>query len=175
MKKDILYALACLSFTTMIGGAVYEHLCVVPQWTAAPPLSLSMFQGSFGLKPEVFWKMIHPVTLLLFVLTLVLHWSSDRKRALLTTLGAYLFILVITAIYFVPELLSITNTTFVQEVDANLATRAAAWENWSLLRLAVLFLLAINLFLGLAKPNHLLPDANTTPQRKQSPRSLETA
>jgi hypothetical protein len=41
MKKDLLYALTCLAFAIIIGGAVYEHLNVVPQWAAAPPVSLS--------------------------------------------------------------------------------------------------------------------------------------
>lgn len=30
MKKDILYAVTCLAFTIIIGGAVYEQLNVVP-------------------------------------------------------------------------------------------------------------------------------------------------
>jgi hypothetical protein len=60
MKKDLIYALTCLCFTIMIGGAVYEHLNIVPQWSAAPPLSLSMFQGEYGLKPGTFWMVIHP-------------------------------------------------------------------------------------------------------------------
>ena len=59
MKKDIIYSIACLSFAIIIGGAVYEHLNVVPQWSAAPPVSLSMFQGEYGLKPDLFWKIIH--------------------------------------------------------------------------------------------------------------------
>lgn len=157
----------------MIGGAVYEHLCVVPKWSAAPPLSLSMFQGDYGLKPEVFWKMIHPVTLLLFGLTLVTHWKTGRKKSLLTVLSCYLLILVITAIYFVPELLSITTTAFAQDVDADLTSRALAWERWSLLRLAVLFFLAVKLFLGLAKPGHLPAGSGIAP-RKPLPQQMET-
>ena len=39
MKKDIIYSIACLSFAIIIGGAVYEHLNVVPQWAAAPPVN----------------------------------------------------------------------------------------------------------------------------------------
>ncbi|HEX2533417.1 MAG TPA: hypothetical protein VHK69_06760, partial [Chitinophagaceae bacterium] len=80
MKQNLLYAFTCLSFATVIGGAVYEHMNIVPTWAAAPPVSLSMFQGEHGLKPEHFWKFIHPLTLLLFLGTLAAHWKSARRK-----------------------------------------------------------------------------------------------
>src|SRR5688572_615361 len=120
MKKDIIYAISCLSFAIIIGGAVYEHLNVVPQWAAAPPVSLSMFQGEYGLKPDLFWKMIHPVTILLFTVTLIIHWKSDRRKPLSIVFISYAAILTITAIYFVPELISITTSTFTPVADPGL-------------------------------------------------------
>src|SRR5687768_2541727 len=101
MNKNLLYSITCLAFIIIIGGAVYEHLNVVPTWAAAPPVSLSMFQGEYGLKPELFWKIIHPVNLLLFTLTLIFHWKSERRKHILPVLSVYVLILVITAIYFV--------------------------------------------------------------------------
>jgi hypothetical protein len=153
MKKDIIYAISCLSFAIIIGGAVYEHLNVVPQWAAAPPVSLSMFQGEYGLKPDLFWKMIHPVTILLFTITLIIHWKSDRRKPLSIVFISYAIILVITAIYFVPELISITTSTFTPVADPGLTKRASLWETLSLVRLGVLVILAIILFTGLTKAN----------------------
>jgi hypothetical protein len=153
MKKDILYAVSCLAFAIIIGGAVYEHLNVVPKWAAGPPATLSMFQGEHGLKPELFWMTIHPVNLLLFILTLTLHWKSDRRKNLLIVLASYIAILVITSIYFVPELISITTTAMSSNPDAGLTERAKLWELLSLVRLGVLVVLSIVLFTGLAKSN----------------------
>lgn len=152
MKKDLFYALTCLCFTIVIGGAVYEHLAVVPKWSAAPPLSLSMFQGQYGLKPEVFWKLIHPVNLVLFLLALALHWKTARKNTLAGVFVLYIAILAITRVYFVPELLSIITTPFSETVDPALTNRSAWWEALSLVRLGVLLVMAVFLFLGLAKP-----------------------
>jgi hypothetical protein len=151
MKKDILYSITCLAFIIVIGGAVYEHLNMVPTWSAAPPASLSMFQGKYGLNPELFWKLVHPVNLLLFIITLIVHWRSDRRKNILIVLTSYALILVITFMYFVPELLSITKTVFSDTVDADLTRRAGLWEKLSIARLLVLIVLSIILLLGLTK------------------------
>lgn len=151
MQKDLFYSISCLAFAIVIGGAVYEHLNVVPTWAAAPPTSLSMFQGEYGLKPELFWMIIHPVNLLLFIVTLVMHWRSTRRKNLLIVLSAYVAILIITSIYFVPELISIITTAYSPTPDAELTRRAKLWEILSIIRLVVLVVLSIILFLGLTK------------------------
>lgn len=150
-SKDILYALACLCFAVIIGGAVYEHLAMVPRWSAGPPASLSMFQGEYGLNPGAFWTFIHPVTLLVIVATLILFWKSTRRKNILMPTVGYLVILAITAIYFVPELMEITGTAFSATIDPSLTDRANLWELLSIIRLFVLIVLAMVLFLGLTK------------------------
>ena len=164
----MLYAACCLLFTIIIGGAVYEHMAVVPQWAAAPPLSLSMFQGEYGLKAEVFWKTIHPINLIFFVLTLATHWRTARRKNIVIVLTTYLLILVITAIYFVPELISITTTPYTSNIDAELIKRSSLWEVLSLIRLAVLCLLAIVLLTGLTKSSERIAIA----KRKTKARNL---
>lgn len=149
--KDIIYSLSCLCFTVIIGGAVYEHLAVVPRWSTAPPASLSMFQGDYGLDPGAFWTLIHPVALLLIVATLILFWKSTRRKNILIALSGYLVILAVTAIYFVPELMEITGTAFSATIDPSLTNRANLWELLSIVRLFVLLVLAMVLFLGLTK------------------------
>jgi hypothetical protein len=155
MKKDILYSISCLAFAIIIGGAVYEHLNVVPVWSAEPPVSLSMFQGEYGLKPDLFWKIIHPVNLVLFTLTLILHWRSGRKKNLVIVLTSYLIILAVTTVFFVPELISITTAAISSVPDPGLTRRAEMWELLSIIRLIVLVVLAIILFTGLTKTNQL--------------------
>ncbi len=154
MKKDLLYSISCLAFIVVIGGAVYEHMNVVPTWSAAPPISLSMFQGEYGLKPELFWMIIHPVNLVLFILTMVIHWRTARRKNLLIVFGTYILILVITSIYFVPELISITSAEYSTAADANLTERATMWETLSLVRLGVLVVLALLLLMGLTKSRY---------------------
>lgn len=151
--KNIVYAFACLSFAIVIGAAVYEHVAVVPRWTAAPPVSLSMFQGKYGLNPTPFWKAIHPVTLLLLIAALLLFWKTGSRGYLLTTFIGYIIVLIITFAFFVPELIAITTATLSESADHSLITRAKQWESLSLVRLLFLILLAIAGFLGLTKQN----------------------
>jgi hypothetical protein len=149
--KDVIYALACLSFSVVIGAAIYEHVAVVPMWTKAPPASLSMFQGKYGLNPAPFWIYIHPVTLLLLAVDLILFWKTGRRSHLLITSVGYVVILAITFAHFVPELIAITRTAFSEKVDPALLRRARLWETLSLVRLSALVVLSIVLFLGLTR------------------------
>jgi hypothetical protein len=158
--KDFLYSLACLSFSIVIGAAVYEHLGVVPQWAAAPPYSLSMFQGEFALKAQAFWIPVHPVTLVLVISTLALFWKTERRKNILITLIGYVTILAITAVYFVPTLIEITGTPYSSTVDPILTERAQLWETLSIVRLFILVGLAMVMFLGLTKVSDKVKTAN---------------
>lgn len=151
MYKSLIYSLACLSFAIVIGGAVYEHLAVVPRWSAAPPQSLAMFQGAYGLNAAAFWKPIHPVTLLLLALALAASWKTAARRPVLVVFASYVAILLITFIFFVPELLAITGTAYSETADADLTRRAGLWEILSLVRLAFLIVLGLILFTGLTR------------------------
>jgi hypothetical protein len=151
MLKTFALILAAISFITVIGGAVYEHLAVVPIWTAAVPASLTMFQGEYALAAQNFWIPIHPVTLLLLLSALILNWRTARRNYILVGLGGYLLVLIITAVFFVPELMSLTQTTYSQTTDATLTARANNWETYSLIRLGWLIIMAIVLLLGLSK------------------------
>ncbi|MBO9155366.1 hypothetical protein ACFOTA_24355 [Chitinophaga sp. GCM10012297] len=149
--KNIVYAFASLSFAVVIGAAIYEHIAVVPRWSAAPPLSLSMFQGKYGLNPTPFWMAIHPVTLLLLGAAIILFWKTGGRPYLLVTSVGYVVILLITFAFFVPELIAITGSAMSGEANVSLTKRAGLWETLSLVRLSVLVVLSIILFLGLSR------------------------
>jgi hypothetical protein len=165
--SNILLSLAVLSYIIVIGGATYEHLAVVPQWSAAPPASLSMMQGLFGLKAERFWIPIHPVTLLLMISALAANWHNQRRGTIGLVLGAYFLVLVITRLFFVPELLDITGTPFSTAIDADLQAHAAQWEALSLVRLAFLIGVALRFLTTLTIPASAI--RTTTREPKLAP------
>lgn len=149
--KNIVYILSCLAFCSIIGAAIFEHLAVWPNAYAAPPKSLSMFQGEYGIDPANFWRRVHPVTLLLFIATTILFWKSQRRKHVLVTFGGYLALMIFTGTYFVPELIDIISTPFSQEVSNDLVARGKRWEVLSIIRLLVLIALAVYYMLGLTK------------------------
>jgi hypothetical protein len=152
MIRNFILILASISFIVVIGGAVYEHLALVPVWASAVPASLSVFQGEYRLTPEKFWMLIHPVTIVLLIAALVASWASDRRTLIITTLVGYVLVLGVTFLYFVPELMALTQTPFSETVDAGLTARANRWETLSLVRLGFLFVFAIALLSALARP-----------------------
>lgn len=152
MLRTLLLIPACISFISVIGGATYEHLAVVPVWAKAVPASLSMFQGEYGLAAQNFWIPIHPVTMVLLIIGLIANWPTERRAYILVTLGGYLAILAATFVFFVPELMAITQSAYSTTVDSELTRRAKLWEILSLVRLGVLVVLATILLLGLSKP-----------------------
>ena len=149
--KNLLLMLACLTFIIVIGAGTYEHVTMVPRWKLAPPSSLTMFQGEFGINPGNFWRFIHPINLLLLIIALVLNWKTTRRKNILIALGGYIIIIVATATYFVPELMKIMATPFANTINADLQARAALWEKLSLCRLVVMIVLALQLLSCLTK------------------------
>jgi len=144
--------LGAISHITVIGGAAYEHLAVVPVWASAVPASLTMFQGEYALAAQRFWIPIHPVTLILLLSALIFNWRTERRNFIAITLGGYIVVLVVTFLFFVPELIAIMQSSYSTTVDADLTRRAKTWETYSLVRLAGLILMAIVLLFGLSKP-----------------------
>jgi len=154
--KNLLLILASICFVIVLGGAVYEHIAVVPKWSAAPPRSLSMLQGDYGLNAGQFWIVIHPITLLFMISALIANWKNSRRKNILIVLGGYVLILIITSIYFVPELLDIFGTAYQDTVDEGLVERASLWETLSLIRLAFIVVLAYVILNALTKPTDVV-------------------
>lgn len=154
-SRNLVYILACISFCLILGAGVYEHLSTWPIAFAEPPRSLAMFQGEYAIQPASFWRLVHPVTLLLLLAALALNWRTGRKKYILLTLGAYALALVATFIYYVPELTRIIGTPYAATVDADLQHSAGLWITLSLVRLTVIFASAIVLLFGLTKPDRV--------------------
>jgi len=150
--KNILLVLASVSFVLVIGAGLYEHVAAVPRWSAAPPASLTMFQGKYGLNPALFWMSIHPVTLLLLMAALISNWKTERKKQLLWALGGYVIILILTATWFVPNLVQIINIPYHDDVNEALRSKAALWEKLSIVRLFIMVVLSFILLSSLIKP-----------------------
>lgn len=128
MAKNFIYALTSMCITSCnrwsglraYGGSTSLECCA----SGFP----AYVQGEYGINQALFWMVLHPVNLVLFIITLVLHWRTPAKNSTLLPFITYLAILVITQIYFVPELISITTTPFSETVDPLLTSRATLWE-----------------------------------------------
>ncbi|HVQ55256.1 MAG TPA: hypothetical protein VMS29_00745 [Pyrinomonadaceae bacterium] len=154
--RTIVLILASISFIIVIGGAVYEHVGLVPVWASAAPASLTMFQGEYAIRPFRFWMPIHPITVVLLLLALAFNWKTERRNFILTTIVGYAIVLAVTFLYFVPELMSIIQSVYATTTDPELTQRAQSWEFRSQIRLGSMLIMAFILLFGLSKPSETL-------------------
>jgi len=135
--SEIFVRLAVVGWGVLCGGIVYEHVAVVPQWSKQPPESLAMWSGPHRLAAERFWKGIHPIVILLLAACLTTAWSTDQRSALIEVLSGYLAVIAVTAVWFVPELLKLTQDQNAPIPRDEWRARARRWERLSLARGAV--------------------------------------
>lgn len=150
--NNLVYVITCISFTVIIGAGIYEHVAIWPHAFSEPPKSLTIFQGAYALNSAPFWKYIHPITLALFIITLILNWHSARRFHVLIPMAVYVIVIIVTFTFFVPELISMITTKYSDTIDESLQQRGNMWINLSLIRLLILLVMAIVLLMGLIKP-----------------------
>ncbi|HZV68264.1 MAG TPA: hypothetical protein VFG10_01930 [Saprospiraceae bacterium] len=167
--KNFTLIIASMCFMVILGAAVYEHVVLIPEWSAALPASLSMYQGPYGLHPEKFWIPIHPFTILCLGIALVVNWKSNRRKNIFIVIGGYIFILVLTFGYFVPELIRLTETPFSDNIDADLVKRASTWEALSLVRLVGIAILSFILLSALPKSHEKHKKHTSQPTSQAAP------
>src|SRR6478736_3463892 len=113
-------SLTCLTlfYIIMLGGGCYEQLTVTNLVTSAPPKSLYMLQGPFGFKPMIFWIIFRPITIILFLITIITHWKYSllRRKLLLFAFGVDMITTIATFAYFAPETGVIVGATYHPDV-----------------------------------------------------------
>jgi hypothetical protein len=118
-----------------IGGGLFEHVVLVPQWSASPPSSFSIIQPGTGVPLQNFWIPVHAAITILIVLSLILTWKERRVRNLLLIgLGSYIIMRVWSALFFIREMLEFQKIPLDSAPSAELSGRVASWTFWSVFR-----------------------------------------
>lgn len=147
--------LTIILWGTLLGGIVYSHIVYFPVYLSALPNSAVVVTGPYGLNEIPFWITIHPLLILSFIVTLVLNWKSKpRRKLILISFTIYIVVIVISQIYFIPELVAFSSSPESNVPPAEWATRAQRWQRLSWIRGAVCYLAALPLLFALTKsPN----------------------
>jgi len=78
---------------------------------------------------------VHPLLLLAFIATAALNWSTvELRNGVLITVAGYVVVLLVTALYYVPELMRLTGTADGGIPNVEWGRRARRWELLSILR-----------------------------------------
>jgi len=145
--------LSVILWGTLLGGVAYSHLVYFPAYLSALPDSAVVVNGPYGLNEGVFWVLIHPLLILSLLTTLVLNWRLKPRRKLIAiTLAVYFVVLVVSSLYFIPELGAFKHSPESGLSSAEWLVRTQRWQHLSWARGAVCYLNIIPLLLALTIP-----------------------
>lgn len=145
--------LSIVLWGVLLGGVAYSHIVYFPVYLAHLPESAALTNGPYALHEEHFWLLIHPVLVLSLVISLIANWrDAFRRKMVASTLGLYIAVLVVSSLYFIPQL-----QEFRESPTSNISTvewqaRGAHWQRMSYIRGGVLSIFSVPLLLALAKP-----------------------
>lgn len=135
-----------VAYLLLNGAQLFETAVLVPVWTAAPPASLHLFQGQFGLDFKSFWIVAHSLHELTFLAALLLNWKiAPRRRVLIVVLVIHMIVRAWTLLYFAPVIISFQQTPFSATIDQTLQEKAALWRTLNVIRVAIFTLLSFAL------------------------------
>jgi hypothetical protein len=144
--------LLCLFYLIMLGGGNYEQMNITRVIIKAPPGSFAMLTGEYKFSPVAFWATFRPITILLFIITLVLNWrrSHVKRNLLIIGFAIDIVITISTFVYFAPEVGSMLETPMSDHVDAGILQRAARWSNLNYIRLGAFYTVGLLLLFALS-------------------------
>lgn len=144
--------LSIILWGTLLGGGMYSSLVYFPAYLSALPASAVVVNGPYGLNEAPFWLMIHPLLILSLIITLVLNWKHrERRRLILTTSAIYFVMLVVTQIYFLPELRAFRHSPESGLSPAEWLSRGQLWQRFNWIRAVVGYAAIVPLLLALTK------------------------
>jgi hypothetical protein len=137
---------------TVLGGVVYAHMVYFPVYLSALPDSAVIINGPYGMDDSRFWIMIHPLLVLSLLITLALNWKlKARRKLILLSFAVYAVVLVISRLYFIPELGVFKHSAELGLSRAQWWARGQRWQHLSWLRGAVCYVAFVPLLLALTK------------------------
>ena len=138
---------------TLLGGIVYAHLVYFPVYLSALPDSAVLVNGPYGLNESVFWAIIHPLLILSLIAATALNWRfKARRKLILMSFAVYAVVLIVSQLYFIPELGVFRRSPELNLSPAEWLARGQRWQRLSWLRGTVCYAAFIPLLLALAKP-----------------------
>lgn len=144
--------LAVVLWGTLLGGIVYSHLVFFPVYLSDLPNSAVLVNGPYALNETPFWLIIHPLLVISLIVALVFNWNGPRRKLIVISLIVYAVIIIITQIYFVPELILFKHSPESTVPAADWLARGRSWQRLSWLRGVISYLAFIPLLIALTKP-----------------------
>ena len=144
--------LVIILWGTLLGGIVYSHLVYFPVYLSALPDSAVVVNGPYGLNDAIFWMTIHPLLILSIILALILNWTlRARRKLILMSLIVYALAIIVTQLYFLPELIAFERSPSSSVTAAEWFVRGQRWQWFSWIRGGIMYGGIVPLLLAVTK------------------------
>lgn len=148
--RTISLMVSIILYGILIGGIVYAHVVFFPSYLSALPASAALTNGPYALHDEYFWTLVHPLAILALIVALVLNWKIPARRKLIAVpLVLYVIAIIVTFLYFVPELRAFRSSPNSSVSAAEWYARGQRWQHLSWTRGTISGLAMIPLLLAL--------------------------
>lgn len=152
--RTISLMLSIVLWGTLLGGVAYSHLVYFPVYLSGLPDSAVLVNGPYGLNEGIFWMTIHPLLILSLIVTLALNWGlQSRRKLILVSFVVYVVILIISFLYFVPELMAFKQSPVSGLSRADWLARGQRWQILSWVRGAICYAAFVPLLVALTRSN----------------------
>lgn len=149
---NALLMLAILCWGTLLGGIVYSHIVYFPVYLSDLPASAVVVNGPYGLSEGLFWVIIHPLLILSMVAALVSNWKTrSRRNPIALSFVIYVFVLIVSSIYFIPQLALFKHSPESTVTPAEWLVRGKRWQQLSWVRGAVMYIGILPLLFALTR------------------------
>ena len=144
--------IAIILWGTLLGGITYSHIVYFPVYLSALPESAVLVNGPYGLNEARFWLTIHPLLILSLIVALILNWRlRARRKLILISAVLYALVLIVTQLYFLPELRAFEESANSGVTRAEWLVRGRRWQTFSWIRGAIMYAAIIPLLLTLTR------------------------
>jgi len=138
-KAEIWLLITTLVYFLMNGAQIFETAAVVPKWSAAPPESLALISGPYGINLKAFWIIFHSIHEVTFLAALYFCWKIDPVRNwLLLLLGIHVAVRVWTLMYFAPNIIEFQKISTKDSIPLDdLIAKINLWRTLNYIRVAI--------------------------------------
>jgi hypothetical protein len=151
--STVILMIAIIFWGVILGGIVYSHIVYFPVLLSNLPESAVLVTGKYGLHEEKFWMAMHPVLIVLLITSIISNWKNkQRRKKILVSFVLYAVVLIVSSIYFIPELVNFSRSANSALPASEWMRRSNNWMTYSIIRGVVMFAAIIPLFLALLKP-----------------------
>jgi hypothetical protein len=152
-QLSLFIAITC--WALLVGGVVYTHIVYFPPYLSHLPESNKLITGDYGLHDGNFWMFVHPLAIVSTIMTLILNWKlKTRRKFILTTFSIYVLVIIATATYFLPGLMTFADSNNITTVTpSEWFQRGQTWQRWSWIRGSFVFTGFFLLLIALTKDN----------------------